>query len=81
MSQDEKTINSMVERKSHHLKGLPQEISKLVPYHETRYMRDILNIAVSKNHHDTALGRRLITSYLECLMLEIIEATATKFSQ
>ncbi len=39
-------------------------------------MRDILNIATRKNYHDTPVRRRLITSYLECLMLEFIEATS-----
>lgn len=64
-----------LEVKSNHLKNLPKEMSKLVPYHETRHMRDILNIAINKNYHDTAVRRRLITSYLECLMLEFVEAT------
>ena len=50
-------------------------MSKLTPYHETKHMRDILNIAIKKNYHDTAIRRRLITSYLECLMLEFVEAT------
>ena len=65
-----------LEIKSNHLKDFPMEISKLVPYHETKYMRDILNITISKNYHDTPVRRRLITSYLESLMLEFIEATS-----
>ncbi|MBQ7337376.1 MAG: helix-turn-helix domain-containing protein [Clostridia bacterium] len=65
-----------LEIKSAQLKNLPGEISKLAPYHETKYMRDILNIAIRKNYHDTPVRRRLITSYLECLMLEFIEATS-----
>jgi AraC-like DNA-binding protein/mannose-6-phosphate isomerase-like protein (cupin superfamily) len=63
-----------LEIKSAQLKNLPEEISKLRPYHETKYTRDILNIAIRKNYHDTPVRRRLITSYLECLMLEFIEA-------
>ena len=65
-----------LEIKSAKLKNLPQEISKLVPYHETKHMRDILRVAIGKNYHDTFVRRRLITSYLECLMLEFIEATS-----
>lgn len=64
-----------LEVKSNHLKNLPEEMSRLIPYHETKHMRDILNIAIKKNYHDTAIRRRLITSYLECLMLEFVEAT------
>ena len=64
-----------LEIKSAHLKDLPQKMSELVPYHETRHMRDILNIVTKKNYHDTAIRRRLITGYLECLMLEFVEAT------
>ena len=65
-----------LEVKSSQLKNLPQKMSQLVPYHETKYMRDILNIAISKNYHDTPVRRRLITSYLESLILEFIEATS-----
>ena len=64
-----------IEVKSNYLKKLPAEMSKLTPYHETKHMRDILNIAIKKNYHDTEIRRRLITSYLECLMLEFVEAT------
>ena len=63
-----------LEIKSNHLKNLPEELSKLIPYHETKHMRDILNIAIKKNYHDTPIRRSLITSYLECLMLEFVEA-------
>ena len=65
-----------LEVKSSQLKGLPQEMSKLVPHHETKYMRDFLSIAISKNYHDTPVRRRFITSYLESLMLEFIEAAS-----
>lgn len=65
-----------IEVKSSQLKNLPQKMSQLVPYHETKYMRDILNIAINKNYHDTPVRRRLITSYLESLILEFIEATS-----
>ncbi len=54
---------------------LTDEFSRLIPYHETKQMRNILDIIVHKNYHDAALRRRLITSYLECLTLEFIEAT------
>lgn len=64
-----------LEVKSPQLKKLPQELSRLVPYHETKHMRSIINIVVSKTYHDAPVRRRLITSYLECLMLEFIEAT------
>ena len=64
-----------IDIKSNHLKKLPAEMAKLIPYHETKHMRDILNIAIKKNYHDTAIRRRLITRYLECLMLEFVEAT------
>lgn len=63
-----------LEVKTNHLKNLPTEMSKLIPYHETGHMRDILDIAISKKYHDAAVRRRLITSYLECLMLEFVEA-------
>ena len=65
-----------LEIKSPQLESLPREMSRLIPYHETKYMRDILKVAVGKNYHDAIVRRRLITSYLECLMLEFIEATS-----
>lgn len=67
--------------KSPQLKNIPTELSRLVPYHETKHMRSILGIAISKTYHDAAVRRRLITSYLECLMLEFIEATHPYRSQ
>jgi len=63
-----------MEIKSPQLKELPIEMSRLVPYHETKYMRDILHIAINKKNHDTAIRKRLVTGYLECLMLEFMEA-------
>jgi len=64
-----------LEIKSAHLKSLPADLSRLVPYRETKHMRSILNVAVSKTYHDSPIRRSLITSYLECLMLEFLEAT------
>ena len=56
------------------LRLLPREISKLLPYHESKYMRELLGIVVGKKYHDDALRRRLVTGYLECFMLEFIES-------
>jgi len=56
------------------LRLLPHEMSKLVPYCESKFMRDLLHIVMEKRYHDDAVRRRLVTSYLECFMLECIEA-------
>lgn len=63
-----------LELKSSQHKSIPKEIAKLIPYHETAHMREILNIATNKHYHDTEVRKRLITSLLECLMLEFFEA-------
>lgn len=56
------------------LRLLPRELSRLTPYHESKYMKDLLSIVVGKTYHDDALRRRLVTGYLECFMLEFIES-------
>lgn len=56
------------------LAGLPEEMSKLLPYHETASMRELLAIAVGKREHNAPLRRKLIAGYLECLLLEMMEA-------
>jgi len=63
-----------LEIKDHALSLLPRELSKLIPYHESKYMRDLLKIVIGKTYHDDAVRRRLVTGYLECFMLEFIEA-------
>ena len=53
---------------------LPTELSKLMPYHESKYMKQLLSVVAGKKYHEDALRRRLVTGYLECFMLEFIEA-------
>ena len=65
-----------LETKSPSLQHLPSILSRLIPYHESRHMRSILGVIINKTYHDAAIRRRLITCYLECLMLEFIEATS-----
>lgn len=63
-----------LEIKDTSLSGIPQEISRLVPYGETPYMRSLLEMIVQRNYHDDPVRRRLIASYLECFMLEFVTA-------
>lgn len=63
-----------LEIKNAALSGLPEEMSKLVPYRETASMRELLAITVGKRYHDDPLRRRLVSGELECLLLEMMEA-------
>jgi len=63
-----------LEVKDQSLHGLPEKLSLITPRRETGYMRKLLEIIVERNYHDEPIRRRLITDYLECFMLEFIEA-------
>lgn len=56
------------------IEKLPRELSLVTPRKETKHMRRLLEIIVERKYHDEAVRRRLITDYLECFMLEFIEA-------
>ena len=63
-----------LEIKKASLSKVPEELSLLVPHQETSYMQRLLEIIAGKSYNDTPLRRKLIAGYLECLVLEIIEA-------
>ena len=65
-----------LEVKNPSLKHLPSDLSTLEPHRETMQMRSLLEIIISKKIHRAELERRLISTYLECLMLEFIEAVS-----
>ena len=72
-----------LEVKDPSLAELPKQLSRLIPYPETTYMRNLLEIIAKRNYHDEPLRRRLIASYLECFMLEFLSAvcpTGAQFS-
>ena len=64
-----------LEVKNHCLAKLPDTLANPIPHPETKHMRSLLESIVQKNYHDEPVRRRLITSYLECFLLEVIEAT------
>ena len=63
-----------LEIKDGFLNAVPQELSELISHKETTFMRQLLKIIVSKHYHDDPLSQKQIAGYLECFMLEILEA-------
>lgn len=62
-----------LEIKDSTLEGLKKCLAMPTPYRESVHMRRLLSLIVAKDYHDDLLNGRLITSYLECFMLEFIE--------
>ena len=63
-----------LEIKNARLYGLTREFAELIPYQETGYMRRLLEILIRKKDYGDEISRMQIASYLECFLLEIIEA-------
>lgn len=63
-----------LEVKNERLDGLARCLATPTPCRETAHMRRLLSLIVSRDYHDDALSGRLITSYLDCFMLEFIDA-------
>ena len=69
-----------LEIKHTRLHGITKELSELIPYQETEYMRRLIEIIIDKKDYGDELSRMQISSYLECFLLEMLEA-AYPFAQ
>lgn len=56
------------------LAEIPYDLSKPCPCHETAQMRRLIENIISKNYHEDPIRRKQISSYLECFILEVLEA-------
>lgn len=63
-----------LEIKAPAIQGVMEELSELTAYHETKSLRRLLEIIIRKQPHEGGIGRKLLASYLECFILEMIEA-------
>lgn len=69
-----------LEIKHARLYGITKELSELIPYQETEYMRRLIEIIINKKDYGDDISRMQISSYLECFLLEMIES-AYPFAQ
>ena len=56
------------------LNGLQRELSEPIPYRETPHMRKLLALMLGKHDYADPLRRKQLVGYLECLLLEMMEA-------
>ena len=63
-----------LEIKDNCLSGLQHDLSEPIPYRETPQMRKLLTLMLGKQDYDTPLRRKQLVGYLECFLLEMMEA-------
>lgn len=63
-----------LEIKDNRLSGLQHDLSEPIPYRETPQMRKLLTLMLGKQDYDTPLRRKQLVGYLECFLLEMMEA-------
>lgn len=66
------------ETKGNALDDLSKALSKMLVYRRSLSMRKLLELLDGKQYHDELLRRRIISCYLESLILEIIEVICPK---
>lgn len=62
-----------VQFKDEKMSGATKYLSELMPHHETKHMRTLLDMILEKNYLDLPVRKQAITALLESFFLEIVE--------